>query len=419
MVAKALTVRAIETLKPGPARREVPDGNVPGLYLIVQPSGKKSWAIRYRNADGRTRKLTLDNYPVMDIGKAREQARKALSQARDGENPRDPAEEKVTAKRAPKVAPAPPDLIETVVDVFVKRYADKNTRASSAREYRRVLDREVVSRWPGRRLSTITRAEIHDMLDAHADRGAAVQANRTLAAFRKLCNWAVDRGMIATSPCAGVKPPTAESGRTRVLNEDEMRAIWRVADKLGYPFGPIVKLLMLTGQRKSEVGDLVWPEIDIGSALWTLPAARAKNGIEHEIPLSQQALDVLATLPRLGASNGFAFTTTVRTPVSGYGRFKEQIDRAIAADVGESLPHWTFHDLRRTCATGLARLGIALPVIERTLNHVSGSFAGIVGTYQKHSYSDEKRAALTAWGAFIERLMSEPGANVVEIRKAG
>ena len=418
MVAKALTVRAIETLKPGSARREVPDGNVPGLYLVVQPSGKKSWAVRYRNAEGRTRKLTLDNYPVMDIGKARERARKALAEARDGESPRDPAEEKVAARRAPKVAAAPGDLIETVVDSFIKRYAEKNTRESSAKEYRRVLDKEIVSRWPGRRLSSITRAEIHDMLDAHADRGAGVQANRTLAAFRKLCNWSVDRGLIATSPCAGVKPPTSESSRDRVLSDAELRAIWRAADVVAYPAGPMVKLLMLTGQRRSEVSDVVWSEINVGSARWILPAARAKNGNQHEIPLSRQALDILATLPRIGEREGFAFTTTGRTPVSGFGRFKEQIDRAITADLGEAIPHWTFHDLRRTCATGLARLGVALPIIERALNHTSGSFAGIVGTYQKHSYSEEKRHALDAWGAFVERLTSGQGENVVEMVRA-
>ncbi len=416
MVAKALTVRTIETLKPGPARREIPDGNVPGLYLVLQPSGKKSWAVRYRNAEGRTRKLTLDNYPVMDIGKARDRARKALAEARDAESPRDPAEEKVAAKRAPKVAAAPADLVETVVASFLKRYAEKNTRASSAKEYRRVLDKEVLSRWAGRRLSSITRAEIHDMMDAHADRGAGVQANRTLAAFRKLCNWAVDRGILTASPCFGVKPPTAESSRDRVLSDAELRAIWRAADVVGHPAGPMVKLLMLTGQRRSEVSDLVWPEIDVGAAMWTLPAARAKNGNEHTIPLSRQALDVLATLPRIGDPARFAFTTTTRTPVSGFGRFKEQLDRAITADLGEPIPHWTFHDLRRTCATGLARLGIALPAIERTLNHTSGSFAGIVGTYQKHSYSDEKRHALDRWGDFVERLMSGQGDNVVTLK---
>lgn len=421
MAAKALTVRAIESLKPGASRREVPDGNVPGLYLIVQPSGAKSWAVRYRNVEGRTRKLTLDTYPVMTIGKAREKAAEALRRARDEENPRDPAEERIAekaARRAPKAVETHPDLVEKAVDTFLKRYVATNTRTSSAKEYRRVLEKEVVSRWAGRRLSSITKAEIHDMLDAHADRGAGVQANRTLAAFRKLCAWCVDRGVIAASPCAGIKPPTAESSRDRVLSDDELQAIWRAADAIGYPAGPMVKLLMLTGQRRTEVSGLPWSEIDAPAALWTLPAARAKNGVQHEIPLSRQALDLLASLPRI-AGQGFAFTTTGRTPVSGFTRFKTQIDRAVAADIGGALPHWTFHDLRRTCATGLARLGVALPTIERALNHTSGSFAGIVGTYQKHSFADEKRHALDRWGDFVERLASGRDGNVVTLKAAG
>ncbi len=414
-MAKALTIRAIDSLKPGPARREVPDGGMPGLYLILQPSGVKSWAIRYRTTAGVPRKLTLKGkYPATGLATARGEARKALAEVASGN---DPAADKIAARHAPKVVH--PDMMEKVASTFLARHADPNTRASSAKEYKRVLDKEVLSRWAGRRLSSIRRAEVHEMLDEIVDRGAPVQANRTLAAFRKLCGWALDRGIVDTSPCHGIKPPTVESSRDRVLSDDELRAIWRAADAIGYPVGPIVKLLMLTGQRRTEVAHMTWAEVDVAATLWTIPAARAKNGNQHAVPLSAQALVVLNDLPRIGDRAGLAFTTNGRSPVSGFGQFKTALDRRITADRGDALPHWTFHDLRRTCATGMARHGIALPTIERALNHVSGSFRGIVATYQHHNYAAERRHALDAWAAFVERLVTaEPGGNVVEMRAA-
>ena len=413
-MGKALTALAVDKLQPGTARREVPDGLVAGLYLVVQPSGAKSWAVRYRTGST-TRKHTLGSFPKIDLISARDLARNALLGVAKGS---DPSADKKVARAAAKAAPAVDrDRLDKVVSAFVERYAKPNTRASSAKEYERVLKKEVVDRWPGKRLSSISRADVHDMLDSIVDRGSPVQANRTLAAFRKLCAWAVERGYIEVSPCEKVKPPSSERSRDRVLADDELKVIWTACDGMGWPFAPLVRMLMLTGQRRDEVGQLPWSEVDLEAGMWVLPAARAKNGVEHAIPLSAPALTLLRSLPQVGP---YVFSTNGKTPVSGFSKAKLRVDKLAAqAREGRALPEWIFHDLRRTAATGMARLGIGLPVIERVLNHVSGSFGGIVGVYQRHSFADEKRHALQSWGGFVERLTTEqPAGNMVEMARA-
>src|SRR5262245_18774930 len=220
----------------------------------------------------------------------------------------------------------------------------------------------------------ITRRDVLDILDRVVDGGAPIAANRVFAAVRKFFNWCVARDILAASPCTGVKPPTAESARDRVLSDDELRLVWQAANKLGGTFGPLVKLLALTGQRRDEVAQMRWNEIDIDNRLWTLPPARVKNNQPHEVPLSGAAVTVLNNVPR-AAGSPYVFTTNDgASPASGYSKGKRRIDALLPRDMSP----WRLHDLRRSTASGLARLGINLPVIEKVLNHASGSFAGIV-----------------------------------------
>ena len=272
--------------------------------------------------------------------------------------------------------------------------------------------REIVQPWRGRRLSQITRADIHDLLDGIVARGSPVTSNRTLAWLRRMCSWAIERGLIIANPFAGIKPPAAERARDRVLSDDELKAVWEAADALEPVYAGFIKLLILTGQRLREVSEMEWKEIDLNAKLWTLPAARAKNSIEHSIPLSDQAVDILRSLPRIAGSE-FVFTINGRNPIRGTHSVKRQIDTLVPY-----IPPWVLHDIRRTVASGMARLGVNLPVIEKLLNHVSGSFAGIVGVYQRHSFADEKRAAMTAWARHVEGLVSggEAG-NVIEMKR--
>ena len=175
------------------------------------------------------------------------------------------------------------------------------------------------------RLSTTGQADVHDLLDKIIDRGAPISANRTLAALRRMCSWAVERDIIEVSPCDGVKAPSAAVSRDRVLSDDELRIAWGAFEKTGWPFGPLARLLVLTGARLREVAEMRWSEIDPAAKTWTIPKDRAKNGVAHEVPLSDAALQILESLPRIDGDKGtlgFIFTTTGRTAVSGFCRAK-------------------------------------------------------------------------------------------------
>lgn len=402
-MAKALTAKSVEALQAGKTRIEVPDGLLPGFYLVVQSTGKKSWAVRYRR-DGKTRKLTLGSWPKIDLGTARELARRSLRDVAEGG---DPAAKKQAARKASPRR----DLVEDVIADFIARHLTLNTRPSTAREMKRLLTVNVAPHWKGRRVQEIQRRDVTDLLDGMISRGASVSANRTLAVMKRMFGWAIERGLLDASPCDKVRAPTAERSRDRVLNDEEIKALWRACETIGWPFGPLVQLLLLTGQRREEVAGMRWSELDLSGKLWTLPQERVKNGKTHAVPLSDEALAILLQLPRTSASNGFIFTTNGTRPVSGFSRAKRRLDKAMAAELNgkraskpDILVAWRNHDLRRTVATGMAKLGVDLPTIERILNHASGSFGGVVGIYQRHSFAEEKRKALNLWGRFVKQI---------------
>ena len=435
-MAKDLTAKALEALKPGGARREVPDGHTRGLFYVLQPSGSASWAFRYRFA-GKPKKLTLGPSPALDLKSARQMAGEAAQALARGDDPAAAKQEAKLSARAEAKHMAEParDLVETVVETFVERYAKKQTRERSWRETARILEREVVEAWRGRRLSAIKRADVHDLLDKIVDRGAPIAANRTLAALRRMCAWAVERGIIDVSPCEKVRAPASETTRDRALTDDEIRAAWAAFDGAGWPFGPLAQLLLLTGQRLREVGEARWSEVDLEAKTWTIPKERAKNGVAHEVPLSEAAIRILKALPHIetgSRSPAFLFTTNGRTPVSGFSHAKEGFDKAMLTalrkaaiergedpDKVEAPEHWTLHDLRRTAASGMASQGIAPHVVEAALNHKSGSIKGVAAVYNRYSYSTEKRSALDAWARRLDAVVTGAAAsNVVELALA-
>src|SRR5215831_17373880 len=291
---RGLTVRAVEAMRPAAERREIADGFLPGLYLVVQPTGAKSWAVRYRH-HGQPRKFTLGSFPAIDLKTARDLGAKALRAVAEG---RDPGHERAQARASQ------PDSIETVAAQFVERHCQRVNRPRTARETERLLRRNVLPRWRGRSVDSIARRDVLDVLDRVVDAGAPIEANRVLAATRKMFAWAVARDIIAASPCTGVKPPSPEQSRDRVLNDDELRSVWLAADQIGWPFGPLVKLLVLTGQRREEVGQMRWSELDIKKCLWVLPIGRTKTGqAAHEVPLSTAAIKILNKIPRIAGSD--------------------------------------------------------------------------------------------------------------------
>lgn len=387
MAARRLTELSVQKAKaPAKGQEEVWDGTVPGLGLRISAGGAKAWVLVYR-IHGRARRFTIGRWPVISLADARKAARQALRLVDLG---RDPAEMRAASRERNQR-----DTFAAVVAEFIERYARPKNR--SRRETERLLRRELVSQWGRRPVATITRRDVIEVVDGIVDRGAPVVASRTLAAVRKLFNWAVKRGILEASPVAGVDPPPRNISRDRVLDDDELAAIWRGCDEVGWPFGPMFQLLILTAQRREEVASMRWRDVDAERCNWTLPREATKSDRAHIVPLGPQAMQVLDALPRIG--DGFVFPSRRQAsarPASGFSHAKKRLDEL------SGVTGWRLHDLRRTAASGMARLAVPPHVIERVLNHVAGSLSGVAAVYNRFGYGPEMRAALDVWGRHVE-----------------
>jgi len=412
-MARAFTTKAVEAVKPDANRREIPDPSLARLYLVVQPSGAKSWALRYRYA-GKPKKLTLGKWPIMGVAAARTAATEAIEAIEYGNDP-GAAKKRAKAERI-EAQLSERDLIKTLVGQYATRHL---ASLKSGAVVKRELERHVVTVWGDRYIHDITKRDVIDLLDGIADGGRVVSANRVRSYLGTFFNWAVDRDIIDTSPAQGVKPVAKEKSRDRVLSDDEVRWFWRACDDLGFPWGPLGQTLLLTGQRLGEVAGMT--DAEISGDVWNMAPERTKNGRAHAVPLSEVVSDVLADVERVKGKPGYVFTTTGETSLSGFHKGRNHIAERMAEIASEEagkeveIPHWTFHDLRRTAATGMARLGIPVRVTEAVLNHVSGTAAGIVSVYQRHDYADEKRVALEAWARLVADLVEGRADNVVQI----
>jgi integrase len=378
------------------------DAGYPGLALRVSYGGGRSWVYFYR-WHGKQRRLTLGPWPALELGEAREAWREARKKLSEGQEP--------TAAAAITVPAA--DLFGNVVADWLKRDQRGNR---SHDEVKRILDRDVLPAWRHQRIAEITRRQILELIDGIADRGAVTAARRCHAHLHRLFRWSAGRGIIETSPMAYLPKPGAEVKRKRVLNDDELHLVWDAAQQIGWPMGSGIQLLILTCARREEIGALRWQEVNRARNEIHLEGERTKNGEDHTIPLSVAAQDLIDTVPRV-AGSPFVFTTTGNTPISGWSRAKKNIDEILLAraqlaarDRGENpdkvnLAQWRIHDLRRTAATGMERLGIKQQVVEALLGHIAGSRAGVIGIYQRHTYEEEKRDAIEKWAEHIACLL--------------
>jgi integrase len=428
MPTTKLTQLTAERLKP-PAEGNVTfwDSQLPGFGMRISARGRRTWVAMYRVKGGREVMETLGTMATIPaVAQARDLARASMVRARAGVNP-------VEAKRTAEAAAAiKPFLFADLVARYITEHVQRNTKPATAYETGRILRNRVMPHWGKRPACAILKVDVYTLLDEIGSKrlrkrvgsigGPLVEANAILRCLKTLFKWAVGKDLIENDPTVGVlKPLAREIERDRVLSDDEIRTFWAASDQLGWPFGTLFKLMLLTAQREREVAGMHWSELDLEKALWTIPAERAKNGRPHDVALSPFASALITELPDLGS---LVFSTTGATPVSGFSSAKKRLDQFMVAKTDGArdravIETWRLHDLRRTAATGMARLGIAPHVVDRVLNHSSGTIRGVARVYNRFQYVDERKSALEAWGRFVEQLVRprEQRENVVALRQ--
>jgi integrase len=434
MATANLTEKTLKNLKlPKEGRLEVwdtivgDDRTLPGVFGIrVTAKGSRSWVIMYRTMDAEKGKVVqkrhkIGDYPALTLAEARTKARETLLDVARGNDP-------AKAQKAARIALGSAITFAGAMDQFIEKYAKRETRGW--KETQRVFDKYVKPELGDYRLEAVTALHIRDMVEEMAET-APYMANRTLAYIRKFFNWATERQMIPTSPVATIKAPAREQSRDRVLTDEEIRSVWDASRTMGWPFGQAFQLLLITGQRRDEVAKMRWEDLDLEAGLWTLPREATKADRLHEVPLSKLALEVLKSAKH--TSKKYVFSTNGETPISGFSRGKTKVDKTAAIQrlqqggsegkatkeqISEAmLPHWRLHDLRRTMASNMAKLGIAPHIIEKVLNHSTGAISGVAAVYNRYAYFDEKQAALNVWAKRLEVIVGMAEAdNVVELQ---
>lgn len=388
------------------------DTEVKGFGVKVTPRGRKVFLAMHRPKGhvGAAKKYTIGTYGEWTVQQAREKAREILVESSKGTD--------LGAKERAEKRRLASDRINDLVDQFLEKHASQNRTGD---ETKRILHRELTPKFGKRSIHGLTKHDVISILEDITKRGSPIMANRTLAAIRKFLNWCVSRGVIESSPAQGVDAQARERSRDRILATDETRDAIAAARDMAYPFGSIVELLFMTAQRREEVAAMRWSEVDLDKGVWTIPAARAKNGKAHDVHLSKCAVALLQSLPRFvlpdNSESDLVFTTTGETSFSGFSKAKGKLDekmlqamRKRAAESGKnpnevSIAPWRLHDIRRTVTTELSRLGVAIHIADAILNHKSGTISGVKAVYQRNEFTEERRDALNKWCDRIDAIM--------------
>jgi len=427
---KVLNERVLKSLRSNSQRKYVVwDSVLQNFGVRITDNGQCTFFIM-RRLHGRLRRWSLGRYPAIEPEKARTKAREFLEDISRGIDPKIKQEKALREEEQRHK-----DTFSVVAEEFIQKHVSKLCRK---KETEAAIRRELVSRWGKFPITEITRRDVIKILDEIVANGHIYAAHQILSFTRKLFNWAVSRDVygLEYSPCDRIKPSEIigkKFARQRVLDDDEIRVVWEASCKLDYPFGPLIKLLFLTGQRLREVAEMSWSEIDTKKATWTIPAARMKSDAAHVVPLSPDALALLNKLPRW-TKGEFALTTAegVR-PISGFSKAKLRLDKQILDDLTKAVlslvvdksvnnvkevafDPWRFHDIRRTVRTHLSALPIQDIVRELVISHTK---KGLHKVYDQWAYMNEKRQALELWAARLRSIVEPPPENVIPIRAAG
>jgi len=395
MPKKALTDRFVKGAKPkGGKWIEYWDTKEPGLLLIVSPKSHRSYAFRYRRpSDGKKRKITIGPAGDTTLSEARTAAASYRSMVRAKEDP-------AQVIRATQASDHDRTFKE-LSDLYIERYAKLNKRSWRADE--RSLDRDVLPAIGDLTVGDIKKRDVLDIIDTVADRGSPIMANRTLAVVRGVFRWAEAEDLIEVAPIHGIRPRAIEQARDRVLNDQEIRTFLSKLDtpKIKPKVRDIMRLVLILGQRVSEVAGAKKEELNLEKGEWIIPGERTKNGKLHNVPLPAMAVDVL--MRNINSEESFIFPS--------YGKLGHIHPHAPARALYREQKHFgldqfTVHDLRRTAASGMAELGVDRIVIGKVLNHVSVDKDTVTGVYDRYAYAAEKRGALENWAAKLDKILA-------------
>jgi integrase len=416
----SVTQAAAERLRPQATDVTYWDRTLPGFGLRVSPKGRKSFICQYRVRGPKgtrwvERQVVLGTLAFLTVAEARDRARRYKVSASEGVDP--VAERKEAERAAEKKRTADAFTLARLVARYETEHA-VDLKPGGRQQRQRLLKRWVTA-LGAKPVADIQEADILAFINellAGRSNGRA-EADHLVGAIRHVFTWArkhrepAIRNLLAVNPAADIARQAAPGARDRVLTHDEIKRLWVAADTVGWPGGPILKLLLLTGQRVNEVAQLRWSELDLANRVWKLPAARAKNSRAHIVHLSDLALEVVEGLPQINSSP-LVFTMDGSRPYSSPDNLRGRVHHLM----GEDIPHWQLRDLRRTATTLLAELGIAPHVADKVLNHASGSISGVAAVYNRFQYLDERKSALDALGRFIATLIGRGPGNVVPIR---
>jgi integrase len=387
------------TKAPPKGQLEFADSDCVGLRFVIGSTGKRRWIVRKRIA-GKFRKVTLGDYPEIGLAQARKKAFEACADIQQGKKPNRPLQ------RSEKTVSA------LWTQYNEQRVADKR----SAKEIRRTFNKYILPEFGKRPVDAISRSDVTRLIDdiAYGARPAPVMARLVAAQLSVFYNWVLPRvESVAFNPVTAASRPPAPKSRDRVLSEEELRSLWIASEKEPFPWQQSIKLMLLTAARRTEIFSAERSEFDILDRQWNLPASSAKNGKAVIVPLSPEAVEVILDCPKDQHSGKlFPSATNSKTGASGISKLVNRLRASIEQELGRPIPHWTLHDIRRTVATNLQRLGVRLEVTESILNHVSGSQSGIVGIYQRYDWMPEKREAMDLWSKDLMRIC---GKNVDQV----
>jgi integrase len=393
-----LTTKYVENVRPDEARREIADGGCAGLYLLLQPSGHRSWAVRYR-VGGRSAKLTIGSWPEVSLLDARVAAAAARKRVKQGEDP-------AAAKQDDKIR-ADAARENTITAVCENYMAMEAKKLRTAGQRRSILNRLIYPALGAMPIETVKRSDIVRLLDKIESGAGPRMADVTLGVLRRIFHWHETRTDDWRSPVIrgmGSRQNTVEHRRTRILSDDEIRAVWQATED-NTPFSALVRFALLTSARRREIAGMKRDEID--GDVWTLPASRSKTKTEITRPLSKAALAALEGMPRIDGCD-FIFTSNGITPINSFGDPKRLLDKR------SGVTGWRLHDLRRSARSLLSRIGVNSDTAEKCLGHSRGD---IVERYDQHKYIDEMQRAFEMLAAQIERIVNPPEGEVIPLRQ--